>query len=90
MEGSTFSISNVGGIGSTTVLPILNWPNSAILGITRAVKEAVWNETTQAFEPRLMMPMSVAFDHRIINGADASRFLVELKKIMEDPFMGWF
>jgi pyruvate dehydrogenase E2 component (dihydrolipoamide acetyltransferase) len=90
MEGSTFSISNVGGIGSTTVLPIVNWPNSAILGVTAAQIEAVWNEGKQAFEPRLMMPLSVAFDHRIINGADASRFLKELKNILEEPFMSWF
>jgi pyruvate dehydrogenase E2 component (dihydrolipoamide acetyltransferase) len=90
MEGSTFSISNVGGIGSTTVLPIVNWPNSAILGVTAAQKEAVWNEEKQIFEPRLMMPLSVAFDHRIINGADASRFLKELKTVLEEPFMAWF
>jgi pyruvate dehydrogenase E2 component (dihydrolipoamide acetyltransferase) len=89
MEGSTFSISNVGGIGSTTVLPIVNWPNSAILGVTAAQKEAVWNEEKQVFEPRLMMPLSVAFDHRIINGADASRFLKELKTVLEEPFMSW-
>lgn len=90
MEGSTFSISNVGGIGSTTVLPIVNWPNSAILGVTAAQIEAVWNEGKQTFEPRLMMPLSVAFDHRIINGADASRFLKELKNVLEEPFLSWF
>ncbi len=90
MEGSTFSISNVGGIGSTTVLPIVNWPNSAILGVTAAQIEAVWSESKQTFEPRLMMPLSVAFDHRIINGADASRFLKELKSVLEEPFMSWF
>jgi pyruvate dehydrogenase E2 component (dihydrolipoamide acetyltransferase) len=90
MEGSTFSISNVGGIGSTSIMPIVNWPNSAILGITAAQKEAVWNEEKAIFEPRLMMPMTLAFDHRLINGADASRFLRELKLVLEEPFLSWF
>jgi pyruvate dehydrogenase E2 component (dihydrolipoamide acetyltransferase) len=49
--------------------------------------EAHWNGS--AFEPRLMMPMAISWDHRVVNGADAARFLVELKKILEEPFLGW-
>ena len=83
-----FSISNIGGIGGTDLKPIVNSPEVAILGITASKMEPVWNGSE--FEPRLMMPMHIGFDHRVINGADAIRFLVELKKIMEDPFLGWF
>jgi pyruvate dehydrogenase E2 component (dihydrolipoamide acetyltransferase) len=85
MSGGTFSISNIGGIGGTGLLPIVNPPQSAILGVTSGNMEAVWNGT--AFEPRLMMQISVGFDHRIINGADATRFLVKVKEILEDPFL---
>ncbi len=83
-----FSISNIGGIGGTDLKPIVNSPEVAILGITSSNMEPVWNGSE--FVPRLMMPMHIGFDHRVINGADAIRFLVELKKIMEDPFLGWF
>ncbi len=83
-----FSISNIGGIGGTDLKPIVNSPEVAILGVTASLMEPRWNGTE--FVPRLMMPMHIGFDHRVINGADAIRFLVELKKIMEDPFLGWF
>lgn len=87
LMGGTFSISNIGGIGGTNMLSIVNWPEVAILSITAAAQEAVWNGT--AFEPRLMMPMTIGWDHRVINGADAARFLQELKGILEEPFLGW-
>ena len=87
LDGGTFSISNIGGIGGTNMLSIVNWPQVAILSITAATMEAHWNGT--AFEPRLMMPMTIGWDHRVINGADAARFLVDLKKILEEPFLGW-
>lgn len=83
-----FSISNIGGIGGTDLKPIVNSPEVAILGITASQMEPVWNGSE--FVPRLMMPMHIGFDHRVINGADAIRFLVELKNILEDPFLGWF
>ncbi|MGB0930254.1 MAG: 2-oxo acid dehydrogenase subunit E2 [Chitinophagales bacterium] len=83
-----FSISNIGGIGGTDLKPIVNSPEVAILGVTASKMEPVWNGSE--FIPRLMMPMHIGFDHRVINGADAIRFLVELKNIMEDPFLGWF
>jgi pyruvate dehydrogenase E2 component (dihydrolipoamide acetyltransferase) len=88
MEGGTFSISNIGGIGGTNMLSIVNWPQTAILSITAATMEPRWNGS--AFEPRLMMPMTIGWDHRVINGADAARFLQELKNILEEPFLGWF
>ncbi len=87
LDGGTFTISNIGGIGGTNMISIVNWPQVAILSITAATMEAHWNGTS--FEPRLMMPMTIGWDHRVINGADAARFLVELKKILEDPFLGW-
>lgn len=87
LDGGTFTISNIGGIGGTNMISIVNWPQVAILSITAAQMEPHWNGT--AFEPRLMMPMTIGWDHRVINGADAARFLVELKKILEEPFLGW-
>ncbi|MBK9337444.1 MAG: 2-oxo acid dehydrogenase subunit E2 [Lewinellaceae bacterium] len=87
LEGGTFSISNIGGIGGTNMISIVNWPEVAILSITAAHYEPVWNGT--AFEPRLMMPMTIGWDHRVINGADAARFLQQLKAILEEPFLGW-
>ncbi|MBP6828251.1 MAG: 2-oxo acid dehydrogenase subunit E2 [Saprospiraceae bacterium] len=87
LDGGTFTISNIGGIGGTNMISIVNWPQVAILSMTAATMEARWNGS--AFEPRLMMPMTIGWDHRVINGADAARFLVELKKILEEPFLGW-
>ena len=89
ITGGTFTISNIGGIGGTNMFSIVNWPEVAILSIVAAQMEPVWNESTGAFEPRLMMPMTIGWDHRVINGGDAARFLVEVKKILEEPFLGW-
>lgn len=87
LEGGTFSISNIGGIGGTNMISIVNWPQVAILSITAAQYEPHWNG--KDFEPRLMMPMTIGWDHRVINGADAARFLITLKGILEEPFLGW-
>lgn len=87
LDGGTFTISNIGGIGGTGMQSIVNWPQVAILSVTAAQMEPQWNAATNAFEPRLMMPITIGWDHRVINGADAARFLVELKKILEDPFL---
>lgn len=89
MMGGTFTISNIGGIGGTNMFSIVNWPEVAILSVVAAEMEPVWNESTKTFEPRLMMPMTIGWDHRVINGGDAARFLVELKNILEEPFLGW-
>ncbi len=89
ITGGTFTISNIGGIGGTNMISIVNWPEVAILSIVAAQMEPVWNQTTKTFEPRLMMPMTIGWDHRVINGGDAARFLVELKRILEEPFLAW-
>ncbi len=84
MTGGTFTLSNVGGIGGSGILPIVNSPQAAILGVTSSQIEAFWNG--EAFEPRMMMQMTIGFDHRLINGADATRFLQVVKGMLEDPF----
>ncbi len=89
ITGGTFTISNIGGIGGTNMFSIVNWPEVAILSIVAAQMEPVWNEDTKIFEPRLMMPMTIGWDHRVINGGDAARFLVEVKKMLEEPFLSW-
>jgi pyruvate dehydrogenase E2 component (dihydrolipoamide acetyltransferase) len=84
MSGGSMSISNLGGIGGTSFTPIINWPEVAILGISRGVLEPVWNGTT--FEPRQMLPLSLSYDHRLIDGADAIRFLRWVAEALENPF----
>lgn len=85
LSGATFTISNLGGIGTTSIFPIVNHPQAAILGIAASKKEAIWIK--DSFQPRLMMPMTIGFDHRIINGADAARFLQYIKQLLEDCFL---
>lgn len=89
MQGGCFSISNLGGIGGTYFTPIVNTPEVAILGISRSSYEPVWTETKTggSFEPRLMMPLSLSYDHRIIDGADAIRFLRWIVNALENPFL---
>ena len=87
MSGGSFTITNLGGIGGTHFTPIVNVPEVAILGMSRAQMEPVWNKETSEFEPRLMMPISLSYDHRIINGADGARFTRFLATILEDPFL---
>ena len=89
IQGGTFTISNIGGIGGTNMLSIVNWPETAILSVVAAQMEPVWQESSRSFEPRLMMPVTIGWDHRVINGGDAARFLVELKKLLEEPFLAW-
>ena len=84
MSGGSMSISNLGGIGGTAFTPIVNWPEVAILGISRGVFEPVWNG--QEFEPRQMLPLSLSYDHRLIDGADAIRFLRWVAEALENPF----
>jgi pyruvate dehydrogenase E2 component (dihydrolipoamide acetyltransferase) len=84
MSGGSMSISNLGGIGGTAFTPIVNWPEVAILGISRGGFEPVWNGT--AFEPRQMLPLSLSYDHRLIDGADAIRFLRWVVDALENPF----
>ena len=82
MQGGTFSISSLGGIGGTYFTPIINAPEVAILGVCRSQTRPVWNGT--AFEPRLMLPLSLSWDHRVIDGASAARFNVALAQLLAD------
>ena len=82
MQGGTFSISSLGGIGGTCFTPIINAPELAILGVSRSAMRPVWNG--KEFAPRLMLPLSLSYDHRVIDGAVAARFTTELTKILAD------
>ena len=82
MSGATFTISSLGGIGGTGFTPIINAPEVAILGVTRSAIKPVWNGSE--FEPRLMVPMSLSYDHRVIDGAAAARFMVHLAGVLSD------
>jgi pyruvate dehydrogenase E2 component (dihydrolipoyllysine-residue acetyltransferase) len=82
MSGSTFTISSLGGIGGTSFTPIVNAPEVAILGVTRSAMKPVWNG--QEFVPRLMLPLSLSYDHRVIDGAAAARFVVYLTGVLGD------
>jgi len=87
MQGSNFSVSNLGGIGGTGFTPIVNPPEVAILGVSRSSFEPVYNADTGAFDARLMMPLAVTYDHRLIDGAAAARFLRWLCAAIEEPFL---
>src|SRR4051794_17779937 len=85
MSGGVITISNLGGIGGVGFSPIVNWPEVAILGISRGSQEPVWDG--HAFQPRLMLPLSLSYDHRVIDGADAARFLRWVCDAFENPFV---
>ncbi|HWY57783.1 MAG TPA: dihydrolipoyllysine-residue acetyltransferase [Terriglobales bacterium] len=85
MEGGTFTITNLGGIGGTGFSPIVNYPEVAILGLSRSSTEPVW--VNGKFEPRLVLPLSLSYDHRLIDGADAARFLRWIAEAFEQPFL---
>ena len=87
MQGGNFSISNLGGIGGTGFTPIVNPPEVAILGVSRGSVEPVWDAEAGEFKPRTMMPLSLSYDHRLIDGADAARFLRLVCETIEDPFL---
>jgi pyruvate dehydrogenase E2 component (dihydrolipoamide acetyltransferase) len=84
MQGGTFTITNLGGIGGTYFTPIVNYPEVAILGMSRTSHQSVVIEDKP--EVRLMLPLSLSYDHRVINGADAARFIVKLSGLLSDPF----
>ncbi len=84
MSGGSMSISNLGGIGGTSFTPIVNWPEVAILGVSRGAVEAVFKDG--AFVPRQLLPLSLSYDHRVIDGADAIRFLRWVVEALEQPF----
>ena len=85
MQGGTFTISNLGSIGGTNFAPIINSPEVAIFGVSRSRIEPVFIE--DQFQPRLMLPLALSYDHRLIDGADAARFLRRLVDVLENPFL---
>ncbi len=85
MEGGTFTITNLGGIGGTGFSPIVNYPEVAILGLSRSSMEPIW--MNGKFEPRQVLPLSLSYDHRLIDGADAARFLRWIAEAFEQPFL---
>ena len=85
MEGGTFTITNLGGIGGTGFSPIVNHPEVAILGLSRSSMAPLWIDGK--FEPRLVLPLSLSYDHRLIDGADAARFLRWIAEAIEQPFL---
>jgi pyruvate dehydrogenase E2 component (dihydrolipoyllysine-residue acetyltransferase) len=85
MTGGTFTITNLGGIGGTGFSPIVNFPEVAILGLSRSRMEPEW--VNNKFEPRLILPLSLSYDHRLIDGADAARFLRWIAEAFEQPFL---
>jgi pyruvate dehydrogenase E2 component (dihydrolipoamide acetyltransferase) len=84
MSGSTFTISSLGGIGGTSFTPIINAPEVAILGVTRSSLKPVWDPAAGSFVPRLMLPLSLSYDHRVIDGALAARFTAHLARVLSD------
>ncbi|TPW17949.1 MAG: pyruvate dehydrogenase E2 component (dihydrolipoamide acetyltransferase), partial [Halothiobacillaceae bacterium] len=82
MQGGCFTISSLGGIGGTKFTPIVNAPEVAILGASRSKMQPVWNGKT--FEPRLILPLSLSYDHRVIDGADGARFTSFLSRVLSD------
>ena len=87
MQGGTFSISNLGGLGGGHFTPLINSPEVAILGVSRSKQEAVWDAGSGAFVPRLRMPLSLTYDHRVVDGADAVRFLRWMVDALEEPLL---
>jgi pyruvate dehydrogenase E2 component (dihydrolipoamide acetyltransferase) len=82
MQGASFSISSLGGIGGTAFTPIVNHPEVAILGVSRMEWRPVWRDGE--FVPRLVLPLSLSYDHRVIDGADAARFTTRLAALLAD------
>lgn len=84
MQGGCFTISSLGGIGGTMFTPIINCPEVAILGVSRSSMQPVYNAETKEFEPRLILPMSLSYDHRVVDGADGARFTSHMRMMLSD------
>ncbi|CAG0989527.1 pyruvate dehydrogenase E2 component (dihydrolipoamide acetyltransferase) [Methylophilaceae bacterium] len=84
MQGGCFTISSLGGIGGTMFTPIINCPEVAILGVSRSSMQPVYNAQTKNFEPRLILPLSLSYDHRVIDGADGARFTSHMRMMLSD------
>ncbi|MBC7755450.1 MAG: dihydrolipoyllysine-residue acetyltransferase [Bdellovibrio sp.] len=84
MQGGCFTISSLGGIGGTMFTPIINCPEVAILGVSRSSMQPVYNAESKEFEPRLILPMSLSYDHRVVDGADGARFTSHMRMMLSD------
>ena len=84
MQGGCFTISSLGGIGGTMFTPIINCPEVAILGVSRSSMQPVYNAKTKGFEPRLILPLSLSYDHRVVDGADGARFTSHMRMMLSD------
>jgi pyruvate dehydrogenase E2 component (dihydrolipoamide acetyltransferase) len=87
LQGGTFTITNLGGLGGTHFTPIINAPEVAILGLARSSTEPVYNDSTGQWTPRVMLPLALSYDHRLIDGADSIRFLRRVVEMLEQPFL---
>lgn len=85
LQGASFTISSQGNLGGTAFTPLVNWPQVGILGVSEASMQPRWNASKQSFEPRLMLPLSLSYDHRVINGADAAVFTRFIANLLADP-----
>ncbi|KAF0570155.1 Dihydrolipoamide acetyltransferase component of pyruvate dehydrogenase complex [Psychrobacter nivimaris] len=85
LQGASFTISSQGNLGGTAFTPLVNWPQVGILGVSEASMQPRWDAKTQNFEPRLMLPLSLSYDHRVINGADAAVFTRYIATLLADP-----
>jgi len=85
LQGASFTISSQGNLGGTAFTPLVNWPQVGILGVSEASMQPRWNASKQNFEPRLMLPLSLSYDHRVINGADAAVFTRYIATLLADP-----
>jgi pyruvate dehydrogenase E2 component (dihydrolipoamide acetyltransferase) len=84
MQGGTFTISSLGGIGGTAFTPIVNAPEVAILGVSKSAMTPVYNKESKGFDARLMLPLCMSYDHRVIDGAQGARFVVDLASALSD------
>jgi pyruvate dehydrogenase E2 component (dihydrolipoamide acetyltransferase) len=85
LMGGGFTVSNLGGLGGTSFAPVIYWPQVAILGISRSAREAVPRQG--AMQERLILPLSLSYDHRVIDGADGARFLHWIAQALEQPLL---
>jgi len=85
LQGASFTISSQGNLGGTAFTPLVNWPQVGILGVSEASIQPRWDDKKQSFEPRLMLPLSLSYDHRVINGADAAVFTRYIATLLADP-----
>jgi len=82
MQGAGFTISSLGGIGGTNFTPIINFPEVAILGVSRTQIKPIWNG--ESFEPTAILPVALSYDHRVIDGAQGARFIADLNQVLKN------